>query len=68
MNKISKSFVYLLQMKYRISRAMRNDLAGKADPFVEMEKSPNQVNPKVKGSVQVEDIQMISLWMTEALT
>ena len=66
MNKISKSFVYLLQMKYRISRAMRNDFAGKVDPFEE--KPPNQVNPKVKGSVQVEDIQMISLWMTEALT
>ena len=66
MNKISKSFMYLLQMKYRISRAMRNDLAGKADPFVE--KSPYEVNPKVKGSVQVEDIQMISLWMTEAPT
>ena len=45
---------------------MRNDLAGKADPFEE--KSPNEVDPKVKGSVQVEDIQMISLWMTEALT
>ena len=53
-------------MKYRISRAMRNDFAGKVDPFEE--KPPNQVNPKVKGSVQVEDIQMISLWMTEALT
>ena len=44
---------------------MRNDLAGKTDPFVE--KSPNQVNPKVNGSVQVENIQMISLRMTEAL-
>ena len=43
-------------MKYRISQAMRNDLAGKTDPFV------NQVNPKVNGSVQ-----MISLRMTEAL-